>query len=258
MQPSRRWEQPVQATREDPVCRMRVSDDAVHQYEYAGIRYVFCSADCLSKFKALPDQYLESAERSEGESLTDPVCGMTVSPDAPRSHEYRGVVYRFCCDGCLSKFTQYPDHYLREKETKHSACRSHDQVADAARPRSEAAGYFCPMCPEVTANDPGSCPSCGMALEAVSPAVPQPRTEYVCPMHPEIVRDEPGACPICGMALEPRAVQIKEDTSELDDMTRRFWVSAVLAIAVFASAMAAEFWPDAVAEIVHPRLRQWI
>jgi hypothetical protein len=28
---------------------------------------------------------------------------------------------------------------------------------------------------------------------------------YTCPMHPEIVRDAPGTCPICGMALDARA-----------------------------------------------------
>ena len=55
--------------------------------------------------------------------------------------------------------------------------------------------------------------------------------EYTCPMHPEIVRDAPGTCPICGMALEPRTITAPEEgeeNPELVDMTRRFWVSAVL------------------------------
>jgi P-type Cu+ transporter len=52
--------------------------------------------------------------------------------------------------------------------------------------------------------------------------------EYTCPMHPEIVRGKPGACPICGMALEPRHATTEEDHSELNEMTRRFWVSAAL------------------------------
>ncbi len=30
---------------------------------------------------------------------------------------------------------------------------------------------------------------------------------YVCPMHPQIVRAEPGSCPLCGMALEARIIQ---------------------------------------------------
>ncbi len=84
------------------------------------------------------------------------------------------------------------------------------------------------------------------------------KREYTCPMHPEIIRDQPGDCPICGMALEPHASETDEDNAELKDMTRRFWVSALLAMPVFFSAMGAEFWPEVVADIVHPHVRQWI
>ena len=77
-------------------------------------------------------------------------------------------------------------------------------------------------------------------------------------MHPEVVQDHPGTCPKCGMALEPRTVAAEEDNAELRDMSRRFWVSTALAIPVLFSAMAAEFWPEAVAEIIAPRPRQWL
>jgi Cu+-exporting ATPase len=76
-----------------------------------------------------------------------------------------------------------------------------------------------------------------MALE---PEIPLPitHTEYTCPMHPEIVRSEPGSCPICGMALEPRTVTAtQEENPELRDMTRRFWVGAVLTVPLLAIAM---------------------
>jgi Cu+-exporting ATPase len=80
---------------------------------------------------------------------------------------------------------------------------------------------------------------CGMALEPAAIALPETRTEYTCPMHPEIVRDAPGDCPICGMALEPTTVVLEEGPNpELVDMTRRFWVSLVLTLPVFLSAMA--------------------
>jgi len=114
------------------------------------------------------------------------------------------------------------------------------------------------MHPEVQQAGPGSCPKCGMALEPVTAPLPATRTEYTCPMHPEVVQDHPGNCPKCGMALEPRSVAAEEDNTELRDMSRRFWFSTALAIPVFFSAMGAEFWPDRMADIVDPRLRQWL
>jgi P-type Cu+ transporter len=49
-------------------------------------------------------------------------------------------------------------------------------------------------------------------------------------MHPEIVRNAPGSCPICGMALEPRTPASDQENAELRDMTRRFWIGAVLTV----------------------------
>ncbi len=61
-------------------------------------------------------------------------------------------------------------------------------------------------------------------------------------MHPEIVRDAPGHCPICGMGLEPRTVSVDEPVNpELVDMTRRFWVSVVLAVPLVVLAMMEMF-----------------
>ena len=32
-----------------------------------------------------------------------------------------------------------------------------------------------------------------------------PKTEYTCPMHPEVVSDKPGTCPKCGMDLQAKS-----------------------------------------------------
>src|SRR6266536_6558255 len=59
--------------------------------------------------------------------------------------------------------------------------------------------YACPMHPEVTSDQPGRCPKCGMKLLAT--AAPAAATTYACPMHPEVTSDQPGRCPKCGMKL---------------------------------------------------------
>lgn len=111
------------------------------------------------------------------------------------------------------------------------------------------------MHPEIRQATPGSCPKCGMALERVAPSKSK-TTEYVCPMHPEVVRTEPGNCPICGMALGPRNSETEDDNPELIDMTRRFWVSTVLALPVFVMAMVADMLPGFTEQwISYPKLQ---
>jgi Cu+-exporting ATPase len=57
-------------------------------------------------------------------------------------------------------------------------------------------------------------------------------------MHAQIRRNEPGSCPICGMALERAGVPESEGTSpELEDMTLRFVIGAVLATPIVVLEM---------------------
>jgi Cu+-exporting ATPase len=57
-------------------------------------------------------------------------------------------------------------------------------------------------------------------------------------MHPQIRQAGPGSCPICGMALEPELATAETGPNpELADMSRRFWVSLVLALPVVALEM---------------------
>ncbi len=83
--------------------------------------------------------------------------------------------------------------------------------------------------PSVTAEASGQMPAC-----AAAPA----GTTYTCPMHPEIVRDGPGSCPICGMALEPMLPSLDDGPDpELRDMRRRFVVSVLFTVPLFALVM---------------------
>ncbi|MGI9223478.1 MAG: copper-transporting P-type ATPase [Woeseiaceae bacterium] len=82
---------------------------------------------------------------------------------------------------------------------------------------------------------------------------------YTCPMHPEVRDVRNSGCPICGMALEPEGIVVgEEDTSELDDMRRRFWISAALTLPLFVYAMGEVIPGQPLAELVPVRWGQWL
>src|SRR5690606_23916358 len=133
-------------------------------------------------------------------------------------------------------------------------CHGHAPPAWHAAP---AGSWTCPMHPEVVRDAPGSCPSCGMALEPAGPPV-RAATQWTCPMHPEIVRDEPGSCPICGMALEPTTVEAEQEDPELRSMSRRFWVSLAATIPVLVVAMG-DMLPGApISRVMGPGTRTFV
>ena len=177
----------------------------------------------------------------------DPVCGMTVDLDHPKGGTtvYQGREYGFCSPSCKVKFEGSPEKYLQAGK-------------EEPEPTSAPTGtkWVCPMDPEVESDHPGPCPKCGMALDPASPA-PLTRTEWTCPMHPQIVRDAPGSCPICGMALEPRTVTLEERNPELDDMSRRFWVSLVFSVPLFLLGMS-DLLPGMPAQHVLGKWLPWV
>ncbi len=84
-------------------------------------------------------------------------------------------------------------------------------------------------------------------------------TVYTCPMHPEVRTARPGPCPLCGMALEPEGVAVgEEDTSELDDMVRRFWISAVLSVPLLMFAMGDMALPESASGFMNVGLMPWV
>lgn len=236
----------------DPVCGMNVDPaTAKHVHEFEGKKYYFCCGHCAEKFKVDPQQFLNKPRTSALVTLgtrttasaaleRDPVCGMSVNPAGAKFvHEYSGRKYYFCSSHCLDKFKAAPQRYADQNPP---AMVDGTPSAKVQGPRSDVRSYVCPMCPEVRDSKPGACPSCGMALEPEMP-LSATRTEYTCPMHPQIVRSEPGSCPICGMALEPRTVTaVQKDNPELRDMSRRFWISAILTAPLLAIAMGTMIW----------------
>lgn len=129
-----------------------------------------------------------------------------------------------------------------------------DVSPEAAAGSMEYAGatyYFCSSsCLEKFRASPGE------YIGGQGRVVPSPASgEYTCPMHPEIVSPEPGSCPICGMALEPKTVTAEEGPNpELKDMSRRFWISLILALPVFVIAMGEMIFARSLDPAVYGRL----
>jgi len=170
------------------------------------------------------------------ERVRDPVCDMDVDPaNATARVEYEGTSYYFCSARCVETLRKDPWGVL--EKTAAGGDAHAEQDAAERRAALSAGKYICPMCPGVESEGPDACPKCGMALEPAAPMLKRQRVQYTCPMHPEIAQDEPGECPKCGMALEPMTVSAKEKNPELTDMSRRFWVGAMLTVPVLALAM---------------------
>ncbi|OGR31651.1 MAG: copper-translocating P-type ATPase [Desulfuromonadales bacterium GWC2_61_20] len=145
----------------------------------------------------------------ENSPLKDPVCAMDVTGDSPYRTDHAGKAYFFCSAHCLTRFQDHPQHYL-----------------DAA--------------------------------PAPPPPAPAAAAIYTCPMHPEIQQPGPGSCPKCGMALEALSVPAKEKNAELLAMSRRLRVCTALSLPVFVLAMIADMMPTWLPDWLSPAMVQWL
>ena len=130
--------------------------------------------------------------------------------------------------------SRQPSRHDRDRSGLRHEGRSGDD-ARIATPTTAATYYFCSRrLPQQIHRRPGKI-SARRGRCRRRPRSPE-GTIYTCPMHPQIRQVGPGSCPICGMALEPEAGG-EDDGGELADMTRRFWLSAVLALPVVVLEM---------------------
>ncbi len=215
----------------DPICGMTVDEATALSSKRDGETFYFCSDHCRQKFlgPAKPRQIIALTP-----SVTAKDCCGGKSTDAGPAKQAHGHDHPEKAPSCCAGEKEAA---ARPKEP--SCCAGHS--ADKAVKPPAMAKYFCPMCPGVESDQPGDCPKCGMALERNPAWKSAAKVIYTCPMHPEIEQDHPGDCPKCGMALEPKTVSAADtadDTTELRDMTRRFWIGLALTLPVFVAAMA--------------------
>ena len=133
----------------DPVCGMEVEPgNAAGTVEHAGQTYYFCSASCVTKFKADPNKYLRPKKTdvsSPGPENVEYTC--------PMDPEIRQIGPGSCpkCGMALEPLNIAPPVTRTE--------------------------WTCPMHPEIVRSEPGSCPICGMALEPRTVAVEEDNAE---------------------------------------------------------------------------------
>jgi P-type Cu+ transporter len=120
-------------TDKDPVCGMTVKPESPHRYAYHGTEYRFCSAHCLAKFQAAPEDYLHKPE----------------TPEAPAAKA-----------GAIYTCPMHPE----VRQPGPGACPSCGMALEPESPL-QSVEYTCPMHPDIVRSEPGSCPLCGMALE---------------------------------------------------------------------------------------------
>ncbi len=77
-------------------------------------------------------------------------------------------------------------------------------------------------------------------------------------MHPEVIRAEPGSCPICGMALEAKTVSLEEDQTELKDMQKRFLIALFFTLPLFFIAMGDMLPSKPVSRFIPHGVLRWL
>jgi Cu+-exporting ATPase len=127
----------------DPVCGMVIDPVfAAGTSDYKGETYYFCSTNCLKKFRAEPERYLQSQT--------------TASLDIQRTKPTLPPAAEYTCP-------MHPDVGLN----KPGSCPKCGMGLESASVTTAATKteYTCPMHPEIVRDKPGACPICGMALE---------------------------------------------------------------------------------------------
>jgi len=103
-----------------------------------------------------------------------------------------------------------------------------------------------------------SCRRKFLGLPPLPPSPAKPHTAaYFCPMCEGVESNVPATCPKCGMALESSGLTSEEDTSELDDMSRRLKWGICFGLPLFIISMSPMLIPT-LHSWLPPLLSRWV
>ena len=187
------------------------------------------------------------------EIIRDPVCGMTVDPDAGKpSCDHEGREFHFCNPGCLDKFVASPDDFIESVDPVCGVSIDRASAQHMAKYQGERFYFRDQESLDRFEADPEP-----YLVDRPKPEPMPEGTLYTCPMDPEIVKDHPDDCPICGMALEPMMPSLDDGPNpELVDFRRRLLLGAPLAFIVFLLEMGSHVGIPFV-DWLGPTLHSW-
>lgn len=139
----------------DPVCGMTVDPaTASAKFDYGGETYYFCNPNCLRKFSADPQGYLNKAPQLA--AMDQPIVQLSGRAPSPPAMAPAPANVEYTCP-------MDPEIL----QTGPGACPKCGMALEPMTPASPAmkTEYICPMHPEIVRDEPGTCPICGMALE---------------------------------------------------------------------------------------------
>src|SRR5215510_3934529 len=145
--------------RVDPVCGMTVEPaTAAGKFDYEGETYYFCSPNCLRKFSADPQAYLNRLPQPAAmrNVMAQPMAQLSGRPAPLLAITPASANIEYTCP-------MDPE----VMQTGPGACPKCGMALEPMNPVSPATKteYVCPMHPQIVRDEPGNCPICGMALE---------------------------------------------------------------------------------------------
>lgn len=111
--------------------------------QHKGYEFSLCCAGCIEEFEKNPDAYLKEALKSgkakradknttstaaatsaDAKAVNNPKCPVSGAPvgsmQAGSHIVYKGMKVGLCCDGCIGKFNEDPEKYLKSAQDQKS------------------------------------------------------------------------------------------------------------------------------------------